>query len=114
MAGIDRSGMLGILIDVHNIGEKATAGALGINALFGGPAMSRFAARNATASLLGPTSGLVESGVKVSAALGKGEFRRSDLRQLRRLLPYQNLFYLRWLLTQVQDATAEQLDLPGR
>ena len=49
-----------------------------------------------------------------SVGLGKGEFRRRDLRQLRRLMPYQNLFYMRWLLTQVQDATADELDLPGK
>ena len=35
-------------------------------------------------------------------------------RQLRRLMPYQNLFYLRWLLTQVQDKAADELDLPGK
>ncbi len=35
------------------------------------------------------------------------ELRRSDLRAARRLLPYQNLFYMRTLLNAAQDEAAE-------
>ncbi len=33
---------------------------------------------------------------------------------VRRLAPYQNLFYMRTLLTAAQDEAAEVADLPGR
>jgi hypothetical protein len=43
-----------------------------------------------------------------------GELKRSDVRAARRLIPFQNLFYLRWMLTQMQDEVADELEAKGR
>ena len=110
--GIDRSGMLGWLMDVHNITEKATRGVVGINNLTGGPMMSRYAVRNAVGSLLGPTFGFGEEVFKVTGAAAAGELKRSDLRAIRRLAPWQNLFYLRAILNNLQDEIAEEVTVP--
>ncbi len=111
---VDRSGMTGWLFDVQNVLEKGSRGTVGVSALTGGPTISRYQSRNITGSLIGPSAGLVQSGVQVFGAATNLELTRADLRATRRLLPYQNLFYVRALLTAAQDETAEQLDLEGR
>ncbi len=111
---IDRSGVLGIVADIHNIVEKGSRGMVGMALLTGGPTLSRYQARNITGALLGPSAGTVEEAVRVFGAATNFELRRSDLKAIRRLAWYQNLFYIRALLTAAQDQTAEALDLEGR
>jgi hypothetical protein len=41
-----------------------------------------------------------------------GDMRQSDLRAMRRLVPYQNLFYLGGLLRKVEDEIVENFNLP--
>ena len=76
--------------------------------------MSRYALRNVTNALVGPAAGLVEDAARVTRLAATGELRRSDVRAVRRLLPYQNLFYLRSLLTAAEEKTADKLDAEGR
>ena len=111
---IDRSGATGWLFDIHNIVEKGTRGVVGVNKLVGGPTMSRYALRNVTNALLGPTTGLGEDVVKGVGAAATGEINRSDLRAIRRILPYQKLFYLRGLLTALEEKTADEMGAEGR
>jgi len=111
---VDRSGMLGWLFDLNGMVEKVTRGAIGANALTGGPTLSRYAVRNAVGSVLGPTFGLGEDAFRVAGAAATGELKRSDIRAARRLLPYQNLWYIRGLLNALEDETAEELEVKGR
>lgn len=116
---VDRSGLTGWFYDVHNILEKATGGAVGVNRLIGGPPVSRFASRGAVGSILGPTLGTLDEIVRATTGLSGitregGQFRKADLRAMRRLLPFQNLFYLRWLFNRAQDGLAQELNLPGK
>lgn len=119
---VERSGLAAYLFDVNHFTERFTGGAVGVAALTGGKPMSRYAARNWADAIAGPTGGLIKdiagatSGA--SAAIFQGErANESDIRALRRTLPYQNLFYFSWLFQQMQKSAAEGLNakpLPTR
>lgn len=107
----DRSGLSGWLMEVNNVSEKVTRGTVGLSAVTG-KQVSRYASRNATASLLGPTLGTVQDILDVSGSAISGDFQKTDVRKLRQLIPAQNLFYLRSLFNTVENAISE--DLPGK
>ncbi|WP_341914537.1 hypothetical protein [Ferrovibrio terrae] len=100
--GIDKAGYTGWLYDVNNIVEKASRGRLGIHAMTGGPPISRYASRNVIGALLGPSAGTVADMTQVMGGAASGEWTETESRAVRRLLPYQNLFYLRRMLDQAE------------
>lgn len=86
---IDRSGLLGIFMEVANIGEKA----LHLNGV------SRYQSRNIVGAAAGPTFGAASEIAQVigsisDAVQGKADITTQDTKKLKRLFPYQNLFYL--------------------
>lgn len=115
---VDYSGVFALMAETNGIVEKATRGNVGINALTGNPPMSRYASRNFTGSILGPTIGTLEDVATVTGGIGMQigsepeGFTQRDLRALRRLLPYQNLWYTRNLLNYVEEQTAETIGIP--
>jgi len=110
---IDRSGITGYLFDVNHFAEAVTGGTIGISALTG-RRVSRYASRNYADAIMGPTAGLVKDILQGTGGLSRqalqGEqINESDVRALRRSLPYQNLFYLSWLFRQVEGASSRGL-----
>ena len=69
--------------------------------------MSRYASRNIMGSLLGPSVGTVQDIFQVTGSASQGEMTKSDIRAMRKMLPYQNLFYIRTLLDELEETTAE-------
>jgi hypothetical protein len=108
---LDRSGVTGWLFEANNMAEKLTRGRVGASALTGETA-SRYASRNALGALMGPSFDLVGDAISVSGNAFAGEFTQSDLRNLRKMLPFQNLFYLRDLLNKAEAGIAEAADIP--
>jgi hypothetical protein len=104
---LDRSGAFGYFWDVNNITEKLTRGTVGVNAAIGQAPMSRYATRNVAGALLGPSLGTVQDMSQVIGALSTGDLSRSDISAMRKMLPYQNLFYMRGLLNQLEDKAAQ-------
>jgi hypothetical protein len=100
LEGLDRSGAVGWLFDVNNAVESLSRGHYGLSPILGKEPMSRYRDRNVSDALLGPTAGLSDDVMKVGRAMTTGDFRRTDVRAMRRLLPFQNLFYTRWLFDQ--------------
>lgn len=100
---LDRSGAFGYFWDVNNITEKMTRGQVGVNRLIGAPPMSRYASRNVLGALMGPSLGTVEDMATVTGAISQGEFTDSEKRKVRKLLPGQNLFYIRRLLNELEE-----------
>jgi hypothetical protein len=109
---VDRSGVTGFLFDAHNIVEKATRGSIGLGALGSGPQMSRYASRNALGALFGPTVGTAQELTQIIGAVSSGDVKKGDVHAIRKLLPYQNLFYLRHLLDVAEENVNEQLGIP--
>ena len=82
---------------------------MGVNKLIGAPPMSRYASRNIMGALLGPSAGTAEDIQAVTGAIASGEFTESDLRRVRKLMPGQNLFYIRQLLNTLEKDIGEGL-----
>ena len=104
--------MTGFFFDVNNISEKLSRGTIGVNALVGGPTMSRYASRNLAGAALGPSFGTAMDLAGIIGAAAAGDFKQNDTRKIRRLLPYQNLFYLRGLLDKAEAGINEKLGVP--
>ncbi|WP_235818397.1 hypothetical protein [Brucella grignonensis] len=107
----DWSGLAGWFMEVNNVAEKATRGRIGLSALTG-EQMSRYQSRNVVGAFLGPTPDAVSDIFQFTGSMFAGDTTKSDLRKMRQLLPFQNLFYVRGLLNQVESATGDALNLP--
>jgi len=106
---IDRSGFLGIYMEMNNMAEKLTGGTIGLSAITGGGQMSRYASRNITGALLGPSAGTIQNIATTSRAAFTQDINKSDVHALRKMLPYQNLFYIRRLLDHVEKEAADKI-----
>jgi hypothetical protein len=104
---LDRSGAFGYFWDVNNMIEKGTRGNFGVNPMVGGAPMSRYASRNMVGAMLGPSFGTGMDVFNVTGAVSSGEFSASDIHTMRKLLPGQNLFYMRRLLNELENKVSE-------
>lgn len=115
LEAIDRSGVTGYWMDLNNMMTTLSSGTVSIGRITGiDDPMSRYATRNVQGIFLGPTAGAIADMAKIIRSfgvLGDEEFRESDLHAIRKMIPYQNLFYTRKLLDMVEEATADQLGL---
>ena len=111
---IDRSGYFGIFTDINAIMEKSSKGTLGIAGiynLFGieSPELSRYYTRPLLGDIVGPSGGTLEDFKKMFGSLASGEYTRGDISAWRRMMPYQNLWYLRNTLNSAQEVATEGL-----
>jgi hypothetical protein len=104
--GIDRSGIIPVMMEANNISEKVGF-PLTFRALTGGGVASRYASRSLPETLLGPSLGQVTDVALTLRAIFNGEASDQDIAAFRRLLPFQNLFYLRPLLDLAQDEVTD-------
>jgi hypothetical protein len=109
---LDWSGLTGWLMDANGVLEKATRGKVGLS-YFTGKEISRYASRNTAGALLGPTLDMAGDVFQISGASFADAFKRSDLHAARKLLPAQNLFFIRSILDKVEAATGDALGLPA-
>lgn len=101
--GLDRSGMLGWLSEPLNTVENMSGGRFGLGAMFGAPPVSRFQSRNAIGALLGPTFDLGGDSATIANGVLNGEFDSKQTHAVRKMLPFQNLFYVAPLLNKVEE-----------
>ncbi|HHT4746727.1 TPA: hypothetical protein ACTY02_002891 [Klebsiella pneumoniae] len=94
LEGIDRSGILGPLMEYNNMAEKATGGMFGLGPLLGTGTQSRYASRGFIGSALGPTFGLLDTVTDVTAGVLNGDAGDRVLHSVRTLLPGNNLFWI--------------------
>ena len=102
---LDRAGFFGWLNEPIQIASKMTRGQTSPSRLWGGSQAntSRYAGRNVLGSLIGPTGDMVGDFSAVSGAIATGDYSEGDVTAGRKLLPFQNLFYFKWLLTHLQE-----------
>jgi hypothetical protein len=62
---------------------------------------------------LGPSAGLINDTLAVAGAAGDGQFTSAETHAMRRLIPYQNLFYLRWLFDSAEAGLNQAIGLPS-
>lgn len=109
LEGVDRAGIGGWLFEMNSMAEKLTRGKFGLSALTGKEQMSRYQSRNVLDSLIGPSGGRLEDAARLSGAAATGDWSQGDVRAVRRVLPLQNLFYMRWLFDSAERGLSESL-----
>lgn len=110
--GVDRSGVLGWAFEANNAAEKITG--YGINTLTGSPAATRYKSRNIAGTVLGPSADATEDAVRLIRNMAQGEWTASDTHRIRKMLPAQNLYYLRWLFDRAERGINDVFDLPDK
>lgn len=109
----DNAGIAGWAMNVNNTVEKWTGDRIGLSALTGEPAR-RYLNVNRLGSILGPTLGKAEDMTMLFDAATGGGITASDVHKARKMLPLQNLFYLRWLFDAAERKTTEAMGIPAR
>lgn len=103
LEGFDNSGVTGWVFEANNILDKVSGGGFSLQGAMG-TELERYRARSPLEVLLGPSAGAASNvGEVFNSALGSGEWTESDTRRVRQLLPYQNVFYLRWLFDEMES-----------
>lgn len=101
--GVDRSGVLGWFGEANAMAAQMTRGSADVWRLVGADKpLTRFASRSVLGTITGPIGGKIESLQQITGAASTGEWTSSDVRKLRQLLPFQNLFYIRRLIDEVE------------
>jgi hypothetical protein len=113
--GVARSGILGWLDEGNNITANVTSGRVDLYRAIGADRpLSRWSSRSVWGALLGPTAGKVEGVKQVIGAGMRGDWTAADTSRLRRLMPFQNLFYIRNLLNELEAGVNDALGVPPR
>jgi|TARA_R100000149_G_scaffold35847_1_gene13748 hypothetical protein len=108
--GIEQGGAIGLIGEVSTTLEKISGNTVGIRPLLGieEPAAKQIS-RTVPESLLGPTFGsLLNTTVAASNAISSGdELTDADIRALRRLIPLQNLFFIRKGFDEMEEVVGD-------
>jgi hypothetical protein len=113
--GISRSGVMGWLEEVNAISSKVTRGQGDIYRAIGADKpLSRMQSRGILGTLAGPTAGKIEKLAQISGAAASGEWSASDTTATRRLMPFQNLLYIRRMLDEVEKGVNGAFGIPER
>lgn len=112
---LDKSGLMGWLMEANNFAEKASSGRIGLSALTG-KEVTRYQSRNITSALAGPTFGTVQDVLNTgAAALSEKGLSGDDVHKARQaLIVGQNLFWLRTTLDKVEDRFIDVVGLKPR
>jgi hypothetical protein len=107
---ISRSGLLGVFAEPYEIAQKIPATQNLVT--FADKATTRRRSTGLAGSVLGPSFDLLE---KASAlAMGIDQPTASTLHQARLMGPYQNVFWFRRAIDNVEEGVASLLNLPDR
>jgi len=113
--GLSRSGVTGWMDEINSIASKATRGQVDMyRAIGANKPLSRYASRSVLASFLGPTAGKIEGLATGTGAVFSGDFSGGDTSRLRRLVPFQNLFYVRGLLNEAEEGFNDLFGIPQK
>ena len=100
---VSRGNLLGWLDEANTLTSKMTRGRVDMYRAIGATKpLSRDAGRTAVENLLGPSFGKMANLTRVTGAMATGDVNAGDLNAVRRLVPYQNLWFLNRALTEVE------------
>jgi hypothetical protein len=105
--GISKSGVMGWFEEANTIVAKGTRGEVDAFRLIGADKpLSRFSNNTFLGQLMGPSAGKLEKAVGVIGDVVTGETDARTIARTRQLVPLQNLWAIRRLLNEVEDAAA--------
>jgi hypothetical protein len=105
----DRAGFTAMLAEPFDL----------VSGTFGGPRFGRFSSQSIVETAAGPTFGTAEDirqtlqGMFTEGGKFDPELKQQDLYRFRKLLPYQNLFYLRRLVNALEGEFGESVGASG-
>ena len=111
LEGVDRSGVLSFPLELNNILDKTSGHNISLNAMIGGNEAKRYASRSKMEAIMGPNYALANDALSVMEIIGGKEMKRSDLARYRKLLPFQNLFYTRQILDELEDGLGDAMGM---
>lgn len=107
-SGVERSGVLGWYQEANSLSAKFSGGAADVFRLAGADRPdSRYISRSVLGAFLGPTANKFEDLVRVTGTAANLDWSAADTRRLRRMVPGQNLFYIRRLLDRLEGDVNE-------
>jgi hypothetical protein len=114
--GVDRAGLTGWFMDANNMLEKLSGERLGLGPMLAKQGSTRYADRNPTDALLGPTAGRLEDLIKIGQDLARLKTGNGTVKAMRRAMPMQNLFYVRGLFDMGEQGVSDWLGVepPGQ
>ena len=97
----DRSGLGGIYVDVNRAVEALTDNRIGIRPLVGArrPYGSSIKSK---VGLIGPSASQIYNIMDIMYDVGGGKYNHYTARNVRRLIPFQNVWYLDWLFDDIE------------
>ena len=79
---------------------------------FTGEQMSRYATRDLVGAVAGPTFEMINHVNQLTGAISNGAVTQGDIAKIRKMLPFQNLFYLRRLFNAVEEGVNDLAGIP--
>jgi len=116
---LDNSGLLGVFAEANAMAEKVSRGKVGLSVITG-KQVSRFQSRDVAGTIGGPSLDLIQGGMAAArggsalayGAVGAGEaddWTASDTRALRKIVPFQNLMFVRSLFDKMEHSANDAL-----
>ena len=99
--GFDRSGLAGIYTDVNRSIEALTDNRIGIGPLLG-EGKPYGSSMKSKVGLLGPSAGQIYNVFDILYDVGSNQYNHYTARNVRRLIPLQNVWYTDWLFDDIE------------
>lgn len=109
--GFDRSGLAGWFMDANNLLEKTALRPYFSAAALTGETATRYQSRNVFGAVFGPTADLVGDVLPLGMT---GEWSAADTHVARKLVPLQNIFYMRQGFDAIERGINDVFGIPLR
>ena len=100
--GFDRSGLAGIYADVNKAIETLTDNRFGMSPLLGAQKPYGSSTRWKMGTVFGPSGGQIYNIFDILYDIGGKKYNHHTAKNVRRLIPFQNVWYLDWLFDDIQ------------
>jgi hypothetical protein len=102
LSAFDRSGLGGIYVDVNRAIESLSDNRIGIRPMLGEQKPYSNSIKSKLGNVLGPSAGQIANIFDIIYDVGSGGYNHYTARNVRRLIPFQNIFYLDWLFDDIE------------
>ena len=97
LSAFDRSGLGGIYYDINRAIESLTDNRIGIRPIIGAHKPYSNSFKSKVGNIGGPSAGQIANIFDIMYDVGSGGYNHWTARNVRRLIPFQNIWYLDWL-----------------
>ena len=102
LAAFDRSGLGGIYVDINRAIESLSDNRIGIRPFVGANRPYSNSMKSKVGNVFGPTGGQIANIFDIFYNVGSGNYNHWTARNVRRLIPLQNIFYLDFLFDDIE------------